>query len=111
MIISTLFGSETAEKALLYIENYGSGYPRGIAKTFGLAVGQVQKQLEKFELEGILSSRLVGRTRVYVWNPRCFYLLELRGILAKSLLHLPSSILDQFFRQRTRPRRKGKPVP
>ncbi|MGK5084438.1 ArsR family transcriptional regulator [Bdellovibrionota bacterium FG-1] len=104
MIISTLFGSETAEKALLYLENYGSGYPRGIAKAFDVAVGQVQKQLEKFELEGVLSSRLVGRTRVYEWNPRCFYLDELRGILAKSLKQLPSSIHDQYFRERTRPR-------
>ncbi len=111
MIISALFGSETAEKALLYLENYGSAYPRAVARTFDLAVGQVQKQLEKFEREGVLASRLVGRTRVYEWNPRCFYLAELRGILSKSLKQLPPAIIEKYFKERTRPRKKGKPLP
>ena len=111
MILEGLTGNETASKVLLYLESYGSGYPRGISETFEIAVSQVQRQLERFEREGILVSRLVGKTRVYEWNPRCFYLAELRAILAKCLERLPESIKEKYFHQRARPRRKGKPLP
>ena len=36
-------------------------------------MSQVQRQLERFEREGLLASRLVGRTREYRWNPRCLF--------------------------------------
>lgn len=111
MILSGLFGNETAEKALLYLETYGSAYPRAVALAFGVAISPVQNQFERFEREGILVSRLVGRTRLYTFNPRCFYLEELRAILKKALERLPESIHDKYFRARTRPRRKGKPLP
>ncbi|MCM2277741.1 MAG: ArsR family transcriptional regulator [Oligoflexia bacterium] len=110
MLLSGLFGNETAEKVLLLIANTGSGYPRGIATTFGLAVSQVQRQLERFELEGILSSRLVGRTRVYEFNPRYLFQDELAALLKKALKNLPPEVLDRYFTRRTRPRRRGKPL-
>jgi hypothetical protein len=111
MILEGLTGNETASKVLLYIESYGTGYPRAISEKFEISLSQVQRQLERFEREGILVSRLIGRTRVYEWNPRCFYLDELKKILSKSLDRLPESIKEKYFRERTRPRRKGKPLP
>lgn len=111
MLLSGLFGSETAEKVLLYMKNSGTGYPRGIATTFEIPVSQVQRQLERFEREGILVSRLIGRTREYEWNPRYLFREELSGLLAKALANLPDTYLEKYFRERTRPRRKGKPLP
>jgi hypothetical protein len=111
MILEGLTGNATASKVLLYLEAYEEGYPRGISETFQIAVSQVQRQLERFEREGILVSRLIGKTRVYGWNPRCFYLKELRGILAKSLERLPDKMKEIYFQKRTRPRRPGKPLP
>lgn len=111
MILTGLTGNETASKVLLYLESYGSGYPRGISETFNVALSPVQRQLERFEREGILVSRLIGKTRVYDWNPRCFYLDELRAILAKALERIPESLKEKYFRQRVRPRRQGKPLP
>lgn len=111
MILEGLIGNETASKVLLYLESYGSGYPRSISETFEISISQVQRQLERFEREGILVSRLIGKTRVYEWNPRCFYLNELKSILSKSLERLPESIKNKYFRERARPRRKGKPLP
>jgi predicted ArsR family transcriptional regulator len=111
MLLSGLLGSETAEKVLLYVESYGSGYPRGIAQTFGLPVSQIQRQLERFEREGVLVSRLIGRTREYRWNPRYLFRSELSSLLAKALDHLPADYQERYFRARTRPRRKGKPLP
>ena len=110
MIIGQLFGNDTAEKVLLYLENYGSGYGLGIAETFDCAVSQVQRQLERFEREGVIVSRLVGKTRLYEWNPRYLLIGELRALLAKALKSLPAEFIERFFRQRQRPRRKGKPL-
>ena len=111
MLLAGLFGTETAEKVLLYLQNYGSGHPRAIAVTFEIAVSQVQRQLERFEREGLLASRLVGRTREYQWNPRFLFLPEMRALLEKTLESLPPSYTQKYFRSRTRPRRKGKPLP
>lgn len=111
MILEGLTGNETASKVLLYLESYGSGYPRAISETFEISLSQVQRQLERFEREGILASRLIGKTRVYEWNPRCFYLEDLKSILSKSLERLPESLLEKYFRKRMRPRKKGKPLP
>lgn len=110
MIIGELFGNETAEKVLLYLENYGSGYGLAISKTYECAVSQVQRQLERFEREGVLVSRLIGKTRLYEWNPRYLFVGELRALLAKALKSLPTEITERYFRNRQRPRRKGKPL-
>lgn len=56
-------------------------------------------------------SHLVGKTRVYEWNPRYLFLPELRAMLEKALTRLPGSIQEKYFRERMRPRRKGKPLP
>ncbi len=110
MIISELFGNETAEKVLLYLESYGSGYGLAISKTFECAVSQVQRQLERFEREGLLVSRLVGKTRLYEWNPRYLLLGEVRALLSKALSRLPDEMSERYFRNRQRPRRGGKPT-
>lgn len=111
MFLSGLFGGETAEKVLLYLRNYNSGYPRGIATTYDIPVSQIQRQLERFERDGIVASRLVGRTRVYEWNPRYLFHEELSALLGKALANMPAEYLNKYFRQRTRPRRMGKSLP
>ena len=110
MLLSGLFGNETAEKVLLSIANYGSGYPRGIASIFRVPVSQVQRQVERLEREAILSSRLIGRTRVYEFNPRYMFREELEALLKKALKNLPAQVMDEYFTQRARPRRRGKPL-
>jgi hypothetical protein len=89
----------------------GGAYPRGIATTFELPVSQVQRQLEKFEREGIFASRLIGRTREYQWNPRYLFMSELGALLEKALQCLPADFRKKYLRQRTRPRRSGKVLP
>lgn len=110
MILAGLFGNETAEKVLLFIENYGSGYPRAIASTFQIALTPVQRQLERLEKDGVLVSRMVGRTREYTLNPRYAFKEELSAVLRKALRILPQEILEAYFTKRARPRRKGKPL-
>jgi len=70
--------------------------------------GQIQRQLERFEREGVLVSQLIGKTRLYPFNPRYFFKAELSQLLDKALKNLPESKREKYFTQRTRPRRKGK---
>ena len=109
--LEALFGGKAATKVLLFIENYGEGYGSQIAKTFEMPVSEVQKQFDKFEEVGILVSRMIGTCRMYTWNPRDPGLDGLRQMLRNTLIYgIPKERLSKYFRQRRRPRRKGKPL-
>ena len=107
-MLESILGSATAEKVLLYLQNYEQAHGRGIAAAFGLAQSQVQKQLRKLESGGVLVSRLAGRTRLYEWNPRNALVPPLRSLLQAALEALSPAEQQRYFRQRTRPRRSGK---
>ena len=102
-----IFGSEAAYRVLMYLENYGQGYARQIARTFGMSLSQVQNQLRKFEELGLLVSRMEGTARVYYFG-RGPTADALREFLRKALERLPEATLEKFFRERRRPRRYGK---
>ena len=54
-MLKGILGNASAEKVLLYIEQYGEGY----AKAFeGTTLHMVQRQLERFEGAGLLVSTL-----------------------------------------------------
>jgi hypothetical protein len=76
-----------------------------------MPVSEVQKQLKKFEEASVLVSRMVGTSRMYTWNPRDPALDGLRQMLRNTLDYgIPDDRLKEYFRQRRRPRRKGKPL-
>ena len=106
--LAALFGSQTAARVLLFIQNYGEGYAGRIASTFDTPYTGVRRQLERMEAEGILVSREIGRTRVFTWNPRSPTVKNLREFLEAELAGLSEDTIRQYFRQRQRPRRTGK---
>ena len=107
-ILDAVFGSRSAAQTLLFLQNYGEGYARGIATTFDVSHMAIQRQLRRLEDEGILVSSLVGNTRVFIWNPRSVTVKDLRTFLESELDRLPKDVTQQYFRQRQRPRRTGK---
>lgn len=109
-MLEALFGNKTAERVLLYLQNYEEGYAREIAETYGIRLNIVQNQLQKLERGGILVSRLVGRTRVYTWNPRYPFTGALRALLAEAFRYMPEKEIKRYYRKRQRPRRAGKPL-
>jgi hypothetical protein len=110
-MLEAVFGNKSAERVLLYLENYGEGYAQAIANDFEeMTLRMVQVQLARFERGGILISQLKGRTRLFCWNPRYSFQRELRALLRKALESLPESDRQRFFRERQRPRRSGKPA-
>ena len=106
----TLFGSKSTERVLFYLETYGEGYGREIARVFGIRPIQVQNQLRKLEEAGWLVGRPVGRTRLFTWNPRNPLVKPLRAFLLAAIDTLPESEIQEYYRRRRRPRRQGKPV-
>jgi DNA-binding transcriptional ArsR family regulator len=108
-VLEAAFGSLTAERVLLFLHRYERGYGRQIALTFDTPASEIQKQLTKLERGGLLVSRLVGRTRLYDWNPRSVFVVPLRALLQVILEHLPPEQQSPFQDGRRRPRRAGKP--
>ncbi len=109
-MLEGIFGNATAEKVLLYVEQYGEGYARAVFNTFDdVSVSMAQGQLKRFEEAGLLVSQLKGRTRLYTWNSRYAFLPEVRALLRKGLELLPEEERQRYFSERRRPRRTGKP--
>lgn len=108
-MLEPLLGSTNAERSLIFIQARGEGYAREIALFFETDLYGIQKQLDKLEVGGILVSRKVGRTRLYVFNPRYPFLAELQALLTKALIFYPETTRTNLTMNRRRPRRRGKP--
>jgi len=110
-MIEDLLGNDTAEKVLLYLEQYGEGYASAIADTFeGVSTSMALAQLQRFEKAGLLVSESVGRTRLFRWNPRYRFRREVRALLRSVMEALPEQERRVYFQARRRPRRSGKPA-
>lgn len=110
VMLEGLFGNVIVEKIFFFLNTYGEGYPLGMAKTFGEPVNRIQQQLKRLENSGVIVSRLVGKVRLYTFNPRYPFLKELKTLVSKAYEFLPEVEKDKYYRRRTRPRRAGKPL-
>ncbi len=109
-MLEGLFGNVMIEKILFFLSVYGEGYPLGMARVFGVPVNRIQQQLKRLENGGVVASRLVGKVRLYTFNPRFPFLKELTELVARAYEFVPEKEKDIYFRLRTRPRRAGKPL-
>lgn len=109
-MLEALFGTVNREKVLLYILAREEGYPREVAKFYDADLRSIQNQFVKLETGGVLYSRLLGKTRLYAFNPRYPFLDELKTILEKALTFYPEEEKDRLMMGRRRPRRAGKPL-
>ncbi|MCA1808770.1 MAG: winged helix-turn-helix domain-containing protein [Lentisphaerae bacterium] len=94
----------------MFILTREEGYASEIARFYDTDLYGIQKQLDKLETGGVLASRLVGRTRLYRFNPRYSFLNELRNLLEKALGFYPADEQERLRVVRRRPRRRGKPL-
>lgn len=108
-ILEPLLGSVNAERVLIYILARDEGYARAIARFFGADPDSIQKQLVKLETGGVLTSKEMGRTVIYRFNPRYAFLRELKQLLSKALEAYPPEEIERLQYSRRRPRRRGKP--
>ena len=109
-MLEGIFGNKTAEKVLLHIFHHGESHAAVIAKDFSTAVNPVTRQLNRFELAGVIVSKISGRSRVYSFNPKSPFTKPVKEIIEKAYESIPLSERQKMFEVRRRPRRKGKPV-
>lgn len=109
-MLESLLGSISCERVLVFLAAREEGYAREIAGLFNSSLAPIQKQLDKLEAGGVLVSRTVGRTRLYVFNPRYPFLNELTALLEKALSFYGEELRNRLLVNRRRPRRRGKPL-
>lgn len=109
-MIEAIFGNETAAKLMLYLFHYGEAYASGISKDMSITLSQVQKQLDRFEESGILVSKLMGKVRIYTFNPKVSVTKKLKELIQVFYDAIPLEQKEELFSVRRRPRRKNKPV-
>ena len=109
-MLEVIFGSKNRERVLQFILANGDGYAKEIADFYATSVDPIQKQLEKMELGGVLVSKSVGRTRLFVFNPRYAFLSELKLLLEKAREYYSPEEKERLVMRRKRPRRTGKPL-
>ncbi|MFH0797638.1 MAG: winged helix-turn-helix domain-containing protein [Candidatus Omnitrophota bacterium] len=109
-MLEPLLGNGTIEKIFFFLETYGQGYPKGMSRTFGISVNGIQQQLQRLEDGGIVVSFLEGKTRLYRFNSRYPFLKEVKSLLRRAMEFLSEKEIERYYRKRTRPRKKGKPL-
>ena len=109
-MLEALFGSVNRERVLLFLYVRKEGYSREISRFFRTDLSQIQKQLERLEVGGVLYSRALGKTRVYRLNPRYPFRVQLEALLDKALSFYPAEERERLTMVRRRPRRRGKPL-
>lgn len=95
-MLEPILGSLSSERVLLFILAREEGYAREIARFYKTDLDPIQKQLDKLELGDVLVSRMVGRTRLFSFNPRYSFLEELKGLLEKALSFYPTDVRDRL---------------
>ncbi len=109
-MLDKILGSETAMKIMLHLIHYSEIYPSAVAKDYNLALSGVQKQFQRFEDAGILVSKLVGKSRVYLFNKKSPVVKPFIDLVKVYYDGLSLEDKEQLFSSRRRPRRPGKPV-
>jgi len=109
-MLEPILGSINAERVLIFLLAREEGYAREIARYYQTDLDPIQKQLEKFEIGGVLTSRKIGRTRLYTFNAAYVFLDELKTLLSKALSFYPAVEQENLLMVRKRPRRKRKPL-
>ena len=109
-MLQPLLGSVSTERVLIFILSRNEGYATEIARFFETDLFGIQNQLDKLESGGVMVSHTAGRTRLYTFNPRYPFLMELKCLLEKALSFYPEDVRERLLMNRRRPRRRGKPL-
>ena len=111
-MLEYLFANKNVEKILMYLCLHGKANATELSRSFNSSLDPIQKTLRKLEEGGLLASFLEGKTRVFQWNPRYPFLLEIQVLAKKVYSFLPPDIQQALYQptKRKRPRKTGKPL-
>ena len=80
---SSPFGSRSRTRILVALRLLGSSYPRELARRLDTPIFAIRKALAGLERDGLIGSRLVGRTRLYTLSLAYRAHRELAAFLAR----------------------------
>lgn len=109
-VLEAVFNSPAATQILLFLQNYNQGHATRIATTYNVSLTGIQRQLKRLEADSVLISQKVGNIRIYHFNERNPTVRNLRLFLAGELELVSKQDTREYYRQRQRPRRAGKPL-
>lgn len=107
MEVGSPFGSRTRTRVLLALERSGQSFPRELARRLAAPVSVVQKAVRSLERDGLVTGRMLGRTRLLQLNPDYVALTQLRGLLVE-LTRSEGGLEAAPARTRRRPLREGR---
>ena len=108
-MLEGLFSNKTTEKVLLHIYHYGESHASAISKDFDTSLNPIINQLNRLEENGILVSKLMGKSRVYSFNPKSPFSKPLERLIEVAYESYSLKERQEMFSSRRRPRAKGKP--
>jgi hypothetical protein len=82
--LQTLFGSGSSAGVMAFLASYKQGYASEISRFIDMDLYAVQKQLNKFEGEGILVSHTQGRAKIYSFDKAHPLYKELISLVGKA---------------------------
>lgn len=100
MRLSSPFGSRSRTQILLALRQLHSSYPRALSRLLDSPIFAVRKALQGLERDGLVSSRLVGRTRVYTLDAGYPAHAELAAYLARLATTGDGELAARIDRQR-----------
>jgi DNA-binding MarR family transcriptional regulator len=106
---SKLFGSPRRTELLILLALLEESYPLELARMLSAKRFSIQTMIDSLELEGVVATRLIGRTRRVSLNPRFYAYREIRDLLLK-LADAEPWLKQVAATRRSRPRRRGKPL-
>ncbi len=109
-MLEVIFGSKAMERVLFFLVARNEAYASEIAAYYDTQLTPIQNQLYKLENAGVIVSKNVGRTRVFMLNPRYPFISELKALVEKGMEFLSHDELRRLTIYRKRPRRTGKPL-
>lgn len=104
---SKLFGSRRRTELLILLALLEESYPAELARLLAARPFSIQTMIDALEREGILASRLMGRSRRVSLDPRFYAYRETRDLLLR-LSEAEPRLKRAASTRRSRPRRKGK---
>ena len=92
-----LFGTETNAKILFYLLQNKTCYLSELKRNFSMNFETLHKGLTNLEQAGILRSYYEGRTRLFRFDSKCYFLGELKALLKKLYKKLPEKEKRQYY--------------
>jgi len=109
-MIESIFGNETTALIFLNIYHYGEIHTAAISRNTGKFPRAIINQLNNLEEKGLLVSKTVGKSRLYLFNGKSPYIKHLKEIIKITYDSLPIKLKENLFKESLRPRKKGRPV-